>query len=101
MKKVCLFLAILVLLFCNSMATSIETNSTVSVITDFDDLEFLMDSHFGRILQSSGSVSRKSLNAGQAVANCGRGRPYDSCLPNPNRPVTPQNCGSYNRACGR
>ncbi|KAB2020747.1 hypothetical protein ERO13_D07G085600v2 [Gossypium hirsutum] len=101
MKKICLFLAILVLVFCNSMATSIETNSTVSVIADFDDLEFLMDSHFGRVLQSSGSVSRKSLNAGQAAANCGRGRSYDSCLPNPNRPITPQNCGTYSRACGR
>ncbi|MBA0790339.1 hypothetical protein Gohar_014998, partial [Gossypium harknessii] len=72
MKKICLFLAILVLVFCNSMATSIETNSTVSVIADFDDLEFLMDSHFGRVLQSSGSVSRKSLNPGQAAVNCGR-----------------------------
>ncbi|GMI76281.1 hypothetical protein HRI_001297400 [Hibiscus trionum] len=105
MKQKCLSLAILVLLFYNSMnpsgAVSTETNGTASIIADDNELEFLMDSHFGRILQSGGNVGYNSGNSGRAVANCGRGGPYDSCVPNPNRPATPQNCGTYTRSCGR
>ncbi|TYH62087.1 hypothetical protein ES332_D07G094800v1 [Gossypium tomentosum] len=113
MKKLCLSLAIFGLVFFNSMdpskAISMETNSTttttttttISIIANNNELEFLLDSHFSRILQSSGSVSGNTGNAGQPAADCGRGQSYDSCLPNPNRPAMPQNCGTYNRACGR
>lgn len=105
MKKKCLSLAILVLVVCNSMnpsrAISMEPNSSTSIIADDNELEFLMDSHSSRILQSGGSVTGNTGNAGQLAVDCGRGQSYDSCLPNPNRPVVPQNCGVYNRACNR
>ncbi|XWS75693.1 hypothetical protein CRYUN_Cryun01aG0113400 [Craigia yunnanensis] len=105
MKKKCISLAILVLVFFNSMnpsrAMSMERNSSTSIIADDNELEFLMDSHSSRILQSGGTVTGNTGNSGQAAANCGRYQPYDSCLPNPNRPSVPQNCGTYNRACNR
>ncbi|KAG8488328.1 hypothetical protein CXB51_016313 [Gossypium anomalum] len=105
MKKTCFSLAIFVLVFFNSInpsrAISMETNSTTtSIIANDEQLEFLMDSHFSRILQGSGSVANNALKPGQAAAGCGR-NPYDSCLPNPNRPITTQNCGYYTRSCGR
>ncbi|KAK8611615.1 hypothetical protein V6N13_131662 [Hibiscus sabdariffa] len=87
-----------------SRAVSTETNTTttsISIIADDNELEFLTDSHFGRILQGSGNVAYNSGNSGRPVANCGRGGAYDSCLPNPNRPPTQQNCGVYTRTCGR
>ncbi|GMI85585.1 hypothetical protein HRI_002227800 [Hibiscus trionum] len=100
MKQTCLYLTILVLVFCTSLnpstAVSTETN-----ISDDNELEFLMDSHFGRILQGGGSVTGKILSSGQRTTNCGRGNPYDSCLPNPSRPSTPQNCGTYTHVIGR
>ncbi|KAB1670475.1 hypothetical protein ES319_1Z161700v1 [Gossypium barbadense] len=98
MKKLCLSLAILGLLFQWKPNSS---TTTISIIANNNELEFLLDSHFSRILQSSGSVTSNTGNAGQPAADCGRGQSYDSCLPNPNRPATPQNCGTYNRACGR
>ncbi|GMI76280.1 hypothetical protein HRI_001297300 [Hibiscus trionum] len=105
MKQKCLSLTILVLVFFNSMnisgAVSTETNSTASIIADDNELEFLMDSHFGRILQGGRNVVYNSGNSGRPVASCGRGGPYDSCLPNPNRPPPSQNCGTYTRSCGR
>ncbi|MBA0639517.1 hypothetical protein Goklo_022549 [Gossypium klotzschianum] len=65
-----------------------ETNSTTtSFIANDEQLEFLMDSYFSRILQGSGSVAKNALKPGQAAAGCGR-NPYDSCLSNPNRPIT-------------
>ncbi|MFQ6619468.1 hypothetical protein Gotur_000364 [Gossypium turneri] len=65
-----------------------ETNSTTtSFIANDEQLEFLMDSHFSKILQGSGSVANNALKPGQAAAGCGR-NPYDSCLSNPNRPIT-------------
>ncbi|KAK5818193.1 hypothetical protein PVK06_023126 [Gossypium arboreum] len=105
MKKTCFSLAILVLVVFNSInhsrAISMETNSsTTSIIANDEQLEFLMDSHFSRILQGSGSVANNALKPGQAAAGCGR-NPFDSCLPSPNRPITTQNCGYYTRSCGR
>ncbi|OMO50606.1 hypothetical protein COLO4_37982 [Corchorus olitorius] len=105
MKKICLSLAILMLVFCNSMnpswAISMETNSSNSIIGDDEELEFLMDSHSSRILQGGGTVSGNTGNSGQSSVNCGRYQPYDPCVPNPNRPKTPENCGQYNRVCNR
>ncbi|KAK8541701.1 hypothetical protein V6N12_014328 [Hibiscus sabdariffa] len=107
MKQKCLCLAILVLVFYNSMnpsravSTESNTTTTTSIIADDNELEFLTDSHFGRILQGSGNVAYNSGNSGRPVANCGRGGAYDSCLPNSNRPATQQNCGVYTRTCGR
>ncbi|XVF71244.1 hypothetical protein PTKIN_Ptkin12aG0020900 [Pterospermum kingtungense] len=105
MKKTCLSLAILVLVLCNSLtpsrAMSMEANSSFSAVGDDNELEFLMDSHSSRILQSSGTVTGNTGNPNQAAANCGRNNAYDSCLPNPNSPVVPQNCGVYTRSCSR
>ncbi|XVF26969.1 hypothetical protein REPUB_Repub14bG0066200 [Reevesia pubescens] len=106
MKKKCLSLAILVLVFYNSMnpfgVMSMETNSSsISIIADDNELEFLMDSHSSRILQGGGTVTSNAGNAGRPAANCGRNQPYDSCLPNPNRINVQQNCGTYTRTCGR
>lgn len=105
--KTCISLEILVMMvLCNSMNPSRamsmdQANSSFSIIGDDKELEFLMDSHSSRILQSGGTVSGNTGNAGQPAANCGRNNAYDSCLPNQNRPATPQNCGVYTRSCGR
>ncbi|XVE72325.1 hypothetical protein DITRI_Ditri11bG0030500 [Diplodiscus trichospermus] len=104
MKK-CISLAIFLLVFCNylntSRAMSMETNRSTSIIADDNELEFLTDSYSSRILQGGGTVTGNTGNAGQPASSCGRYQPYDSCLPNPNRPNVPENCGVYNRACGR
>ncbi|KAK8712413.1 hypothetical protein V6N13_147653 [Hibiscus sabdariffa] len=82
-----------------SRAASTETNSTV---TDYDsELEFLMDSHARRILQSGGYWTSSTGSYAQSVSSCGRYQPYTSCLPLPNQPAPPQNCGTYTRSCGR
>ncbi|OMO97462.1 hypothetical protein CCACVL1_04559 [Corchorus capsularis] len=102
MKKICLCLAILMLVSMNSCrAISVETNSSNSIIAVDEELEFLMDSHSSRILQGGGTVTGNTGNGGQSAVNCGRYQPYDSCTPNPNRPIVPQNCGTYNRVCNR
>ncbi|GMI65441.1 hypothetical protein HRI_000213400 [Hibiscus trionum] len=101
MKQNCLYLTILVLVISNSMhsSKSISTviNSTVSVVAD--ELEFLMDSHVSRILQTGGYWTSSYSTASQPVVSCGRYQPYSSCLPSSNRPVTTQNCGTYTRGC--
>ncbi|KAK8491275.1 hypothetical protein V6N11_051287 [Hibiscus sabdariffa] len=103
MKKNLVSLAIIVLLvFCNfSTAMSMGSNSSSSIIGDDGHLEFLMDSHSTRFLQTAGHPVQGSLDASKAVANCGRGNPY-SCLPRPGKPRRGEHCGGgaiYNRGC--
>ncbi|KAH1129382.1 hypothetical protein J1N35_000760 [Gossypium stocksii] len=105
MMKAYLSLAIIVLVLYNSMnpcrAMSMKTNTsgTSSLIADNKDLEFLMDSHSGRILAGTGGPGTgNTVNSGQPIADCGRGFPYKSCFPdkNPSGPK-PENPGVYNR----
>ncbi|XVF71243.1 hypothetical protein PTKIN_Ptkin12aG0020800 [Pterospermum kingtungense] len=102
--KTCLSLAIVVLVLCNysmnpSRAMSIEANGSASIIGDDNEMEFLMDSHSSRILQSGGTVTGNTGNAARPSVDCGRNRQYSSCLPKPNPPPVRQNCGVYNRGC--
>ncbi|KAK8491282.1 hypothetical protein V6N13_127939 [Hibiscus sabdariffa] len=105
-KYICLaiFIVVLVLVFCNSCtstAMSMGSNSSSSIIGDDGHLEFLMDSHSTRFLQTAGHPVQGSLDASKAVANCGRGNPY-SCLPRPGKPRRGEHCGGgaiYNRGC--
>ncbi|XVE72326.1 hypothetical protein DITRI_Ditri11bG0030600 [Diplodiscus trichospermus] len=104
-KMKCISVVIFLLVFFKSLnpsrAMSMETNSSTSIAVD-NELEFLMDSNSSRILQSGRYVTTNTGNAGRRAAGCGRYRPYDPCIPNPNRPKVPENCGAiYNRACGR
>ncbi|KAK5819787.1 hypothetical protein PVK06_024810 [Gossypium arboreum] len=103
--KAYLSLAVIVLVLYNPMnpcrAMSVQTNTshTSSLIADVEELEFLMDSHSGRILaRHGGDVTDKTGNSDQPAADCGRDKPYKSCLPNPN-PDGPksENPGVYNR----
>ncbi|KAB2075091.1 hypothetical protein ERO13_A07G182000v2 [Gossypium hirsutum] len=105
MMKAYLSLAIIVLVLDNPMnpcrAMSVQTNTshTSSLIADDEELEFLMDSHSGRILAGHGGhVTDKTGNRDRPAADCGRGKPYKSCLPNPNPDgKRPENPGVYNR----
>ncbi|GMI69064.1 hypothetical protein HRI_000575700 [Hibiscus trionum] len=106
MTKKYLFLAILVLVICDLMnpsrATSMKTNRSRSIIGDDDDLEFLMDSHSSRILRSGDHVTDGTRNRDKPARDCGRGVPYKACTPEPNSSTKPsENCGVYNRVCGR
>ncbi|KAK8606626.1 hypothetical protein V6N13_052393 [Hibiscus sabdariffa] len=83
-KYICLAIIVL-LVFCNfSTAMSKGTNSSSSIIGDDDHLEFLMDSHSSRFLQSDGHPVKKTLDASKAIADCERGLPYGGCTPNLN-----------------
>ncbi|KAK8517791.1 hypothetical protein V6N13_127945 [Hibiscus sabdariffa] len=104
MKKNLVSLAIIVLLvFCNfSTAMSMGTNSSSSIIGDDGHLEFLMDSHSSRFLQSAGYPVQGSLVANKPIVDCQRGNPYRSCLPLPGKPRSGEQCGGgaiYNRGC--
>ncbi|KAK9013177.1 hypothetical protein V6N11_041196 [Hibiscus sabdariffa] len=79
-----------------------ETNGSASVIADYSDLEFLMDSHSSRILQSGHTVTGRTGNRGKPVVDCGRNTNYKRCTPKKNSGTRPPpNCGTYNRDCGR
>ncbi|KAK9038996.1 hypothetical protein V6N11_023836 [Hibiscus sabdariffa] len=102
MTKKSLSLAILVLVICNSMnpsrVMSMKTNRSSSIIADDDDLEFLMDSHSSRILKTGDHVTGGTLNSGKPAPDCGRGKPYESCISKPNSDTKPpENPGIYNR----
>ncbi|XVF71242.1 hypothetical protein PTKIN_Ptkin12aG0020700 [Pterospermum kingtungense] len=104
MKKTCLLVAILVLVFCNSMNPSramlMETNSSFSIIGDDNELEFLMDSHSSRILRGGRRYVTLNIGrAGKAAVNCGRYKNYQSCLPKRNRAIVQEKCGIYKRRC--
>ncbi|KAK8717715.1 hypothetical protein V6N13_044973 [Hibiscus sabdariffa] len=108
MTKNSLSLAILVLVICNSMnpsrAMPMRTNRSSSIIADNDDdLEFLMDSHSSRILQSGHTVTGGTPNPNKQAIDCGRGKPYKPCTPEPNSDTRPppENPGIYNRGRGR
>ncbi|GMI69062.1 hypothetical protein HRI_000575500 [Hibiscus trionum] len=102
MMKRNLSLAILVLVFYNSMKPSggmwVETNGSSWIVTDHEALEFLMDSHSSRILMNGGPGTGGTGNPNAPVANCERTMPYYTCLPDANRPgPPPENPGLYNR----
>ncbi|KAK8491277.1 hypothetical protein V6N13_127943 [Hibiscus sabdariffa] len=104
MKKslVCLAIVVLVVFGSSCGAVSKETNSSSSIIGDDEALEFLMDSHSTRILQSVGSKTQNSLVGGTPFATCGRGLPYGGCTPSINQNQIPENCvypGNRNRNC--
>ncbi|MFQ6653749.1 hypothetical protein Gotur_024984, partial [Gossypium turneri] len=105
MKKTYLSLAVIVLVLynpmnpCRAMSTQTNTSRTSSLIADDEELEFLMDSHSGRILAGHGGhVTDNTGNRDRPAADCGRGHPYKSCLPNSNTDgKKPENPGVYNR----
>ncbi|KAK8674214.1 hypothetical protein V6N13_112509 [Hibiscus sabdariffa] len=77
---------------------SMKTNRSSSIIADDDDLEFLMDSHSSRILKTGDHVTGGTLNSGKPAPDCGRGKPYESCISKPNSDTKPpENPGIYNR----
>lgn len=76
------------------------TNTTMLNLNMWDEQEFSLDSHFGRILYDvSQSVTGKTSNRGQPASNCPRVQNYRSCLPNPNGGGPRQRCGDYTRRC--
>ncbi|MBA0732948.1 hypothetical protein Gogos_017007, partial [Gossypium gossypioides] len=91
MMKAYLSLAIIVLVLYNpmnpyrAMSMQINTSRTSSLIAEDEELEFLMGSHSGRILAGTdGHVTSGTYNPFKPIVNCGRGKPYISCLPEPN-----------------
>ncbi|KAK5819785.1 hypothetical protein PVK06_024808 [Gossypium arboreum] len=91
MMKASLSLAIIVLVLynpmnpCRAMSMQINTSRTSSLIAEDEELEFLMGSHSGRILaRTDGPGTNAVYKPFKPTVNCGRARPYISCLPNPN-----------------
>ncbi|XVF81708.1 hypothetical protein PTKIN_Ptkin15bG0177200 [Pterospermum kingtungense] len=103
---VILFAVILLLLDTNPCrATSIsrmeffgQNNATVDA--DNLELEFLHDYVPGRMLADN-SVANNVLDPSRLAASCGRGIPYNSCLPQKNKNPPPPGCrpSPYNRNC--
>ncbi|XWS75690.1 hypothetical protein CRYUN_Cryun01aG0113100 [Craigia yunnanensis] len=89
-----------------SVATSASVlkyfHAVNATIADNMELEFLHSSKIGRMLvdDEESFVTFGALIADEAVLKtCGRGKPYDSCLPRPNPPPVPDTCSTYKRGC--
>ncbi|EOY03746.1 Uncharacterized protein TCM_018911 [Theobroma cacao] len=65
------------------------------------ELEFLMDSEIGRMLASENQyVTESTRDPQNPAANCGRGKPYRSCIPPVNKDQKVQEkCSTYKRGC--
>ncbi|KAH1129376.1 hypothetical protein J1N35_000754 [Gossypium stocksii] len=60
---------------CRAMSMQTNTSRTSSLIADDEELEFLMDSHSGRILAGHGGhVTDNTGNRDRPAADCGRAR---------------------------
>ncbi|MBA0704688.1 hypothetical protein Golax_016930 [Gossypium laxum] len=104
MMKAYLSLAIMVLVLynpmnpCRAMSMQINTSRTSSLIAEDEELEFLMGSHSGRILaRAGGHVANGAFISFKPTADCGRAKPYISCLPKPNGVKIPDTRGTYKR----
>ncbi|MBA0640423.1 hypothetical protein Goklo_023362 [Gossypium klotzschianum] len=108
MMKAYLSLAIIVLVLynpmnpCRAMSMQINTSRTSSLIAEDEELGFLMGSHSGRILAGTdGHVTNGTYNPFKPTVNCGRGgKPYMSCLPEPNGVKIQDTRGIYKRQGG-
>ncbi|KAG8489357.1 hypothetical protein CXB51_017486 [Gossypium anomalum] len=104
MMKASLSLAIIVLVLhnpmnpCRAMSMQINTSRTSSLIAEDEELEFLMDSYSGRILAGpDGPGTNAVYNPFKPTVDCGRVKPYISCLPNPNGVKIADTRGIYKR----
>ncbi|GMI85583.1 hypothetical protein HRI_002227600 [Hibiscus trionum] len=75
--------------------------NNVTAIADNMEFEFLFSSNIERMLADGGKsyVTPAALEAQEAVASCGRGKPYKTCLPRPNLEPKPDTCSTYKRGC--
>ena len=66
---------------------------------DLDEELFIMDSDISRrMMVGFGTVTEGSKTATSPSVPCGRGKPYDDCLPpKNNRPQHNEHCGIYKR----
>jgi hypothetical protein len=77
-----------------------NVNATSPYHGRMDEPEYWMfDSEISRMLAGKEPVTGGTGNKNRPAVACSRGKQYESCLPNPNEPSRPENCGPYNRNC--
>ncbi|KAJ0099704.1 hypothetical protein Patl1_21688 [Pistacia atlantica] len=90
----------------SNTTSQLHFNDGASMMQHDEDMEFLMDSPISSSLATTFKTFIKSTgDRKRQVVDCGRRKPYISCLPNPNRPSKIQeHCGcvykeNRNRLC--
>jgi hypothetical protein len=101
----CPALLVMLLIFlhtghCGATTSITKNNASSRYDGRMDELEFMFDSEITRMLANKNTVTDGTNNRNKQAVGCSRGRPYESCLPEGNKPRRPESCNSrYKRNC--